>query len=93
MHRVALLALLRIGGMHIALLTLLPTPSPGQKSPITSGIIIFMLALCRFKRISYPSNREGCQQANTGTISSSYPDMLLVKLMMMRKSRTYFWKV
>jgi hypothetical protein len=30
MHQVALLAPLRIGGMHIALLTLLPTPLPGQ---------------------------------------------------------------
>jgi hypothetical protein len=45
MHRVALLAPLRIGGMYIALLTLLPTPSPGQNSPLNSGITIFLLVL------------------------------------------------
>jgi hypothetical protein len=36
MHRVASLAPLWIGGMHTALLTLLlPTPLPGQISPLT----------------------------------------------------------
>jgi hypothetical protein len=45
MHWVALLAPLRIGGMHTALLTLLLTPSPRQNSPLTSGITIFLLAL------------------------------------------------
>ena len=32
-------------GMHIALLTLLSTPLPGQNSPLNSGITIFLLAL------------------------------------------------
>jgi hypothetical protein len=45
MHRVASPTELRIGGMHIALLTLLPTPSPGQNSPFNLGITIFMLVL------------------------------------------------
>jgi hypothetical protein len=45
MHRVALLAPLRIGGMHTALLTLLPTPLSRQNSPLISGITIFLLAL------------------------------------------------
>jgi hypothetical protein len=37
MHRVALLAPRRNGGMHIALPTLLPTPLPRQNYPLTSG--------------------------------------------------------
>jgi hypothetical protein len=45
MHRVASLAQLWIGGMHIALLMLLPTPSPRQNSPLNSGITIFLLDL------------------------------------------------
>jgi hypothetical protein len=45
MHRVALPAPLRISGMHIALLTPLSTPLPGQNSPLNLGITIFLLAL------------------------------------------------
>jgi hypothetical protein len=45
MHRVALVAPLRIGRMHIALLTLLSTPSPRQNSPFNLGITIFLLDL------------------------------------------------
>jgi hypothetical protein len=45
MHQVALLASLWIGGMHIALLTLLPTPLLGQNSSLTLGITISLLAL------------------------------------------------
>jgi hypothetical protein len=59
MHQVASLAPLRIGGMHTTLLTLLLTPSPGQNSPVTSGITIFLLALSKLSS-SYPSNREAC---------------------------------
>jgi hypothetical protein len=44
MHRVALLASLQIGGMHIALHMPLLTPLPGQNSPLTLGITIFLLA-------------------------------------------------
>jgi hypothetical protein len=45
MYQVALLALLRIGGMHIALLTLLLTPLPRQNSPLNLGVTIFLLVL------------------------------------------------
>jgi hypothetical protein len=45
MHRVALPAPLHIGEIHIVLLTLLPTPLPGQNSPLNLGITIFLLAL------------------------------------------------
>jgi hypothetical protein len=45
MHRVASLALLRIGGMHTAQHTLLLTPVPGQNSPLTSETTTFLLVL------------------------------------------------
>jgi hypothetical protein len=66
MQQVALLAPLRISGMHTALPTLLLTPSLGQNSPLTSGITIFLLALRKLKRSSYPSESrlEGVNRQN-----------------------------
>jgi hypothetical protein len=50
MHQVASPAQLRIGGMHIALLTLLPTPSPGQNSPLNSKIYHIPAGLMKIKK-------------------------------------------
>jgi hypothetical protein len=77
--------------MHIALLTLLPTPLAGQNSPLTSGIIIFLVALLRLKRSSYPSTREGCQKANIETFIQL--SRYALGEVDDDEKRSYFWKV
>jgi hypothetical protein len=59
MHRVASPAQPRIGGMHITLLTLLPTPLPGQKFSTHFRNYHIPIGLMKIKKKEFLSLKQG----------------------------------